>query len=537
MGPLYELPARYRRLCKKRGKRTFAVAEDLPPPLALSAGMAARSAPLSRMEASHLTRRAGFGGNAALIKSYVGMHPADAAQRMVDEAVTQPPPPQPPWATTYPPWDGSDAELRAYFDMQFRWFRELVTTWIDTLRQGGLREKLTLFWHDHFATERDTYFFTILALDYLTLLRKHALGSFKDLVIKVGINPAMLIYLDGRLSTRQEPNENYARELLELFTMGQYDQAGQSNYTQQDIVELSRCLTGYQVDYRNFSAHLSWNRTDHGVKTLFGRHGNFNFGGVHTVIFEERRRQIAEFMAAKLYTEFIFTTPHPDMVRELANTFEDNDFKIAPVVQALLASEHFYAPETMGAKLKSPVEYYVGFLADTATGTPDPAGLRRLHNDMGAISQRLLNPPNVAGWPGYRSWVSSSSLLARWQGHDYMLSNSFQFKVNVVGLARDLVDAADPLAVFKVPTALAAHLLSVPLDTLVLDAPAEFSGDLQTYPIPDEVANGPQYVRDLAKIFLAGLPWYEWNLESQGIAWGVRNYVQFLAHLPEFQLA
>ncbi len=118
-----------------------------------------------------------------------------------------------------------------------------------------------------------------------------------------------------------------------------------------------------------------------------------------------------------------------------------------------------------------------------------------------------------------------------------MLANAFQYKLNLVGLARDLVDSADPLAAFKVPEALAAHFLSIPLDTLVLDAPAEFSGDLQTYPIPDEIRNGPQHVLDLAKIFLRGMPWYEWRLEREGIAWDVTKYVQFLVHLPEHQLA
>ena len=537
MGPVYKLPARVRRLCKKRGKRGSAAAWTQPPPLATPAGIAAGHGTLSRADAAHLVRRTGFGGGAAVRASFVGMRPKDAARRLVAEALQQAPPDPPSWAEDYPPWDGTDAERQDYFDRQGPWFQELVAGWIKGLMRGGLREKLTLFWHDHFATERDTYFFTILALDYLTLLRENALGNFKDLVENVGLNPAMLVYLDGRLSTAQSPNENYARELLELFTMGQFDRSGQSNYTQQDIVELSRCLTGYQVDYADFSRTLSWPRRDHGDKELFGRKGRFYFADAHNVIFEERGRQIAEFMAAKLYTEFVYVTPHPDMVTALADVFESSGFEIAPVLEALLSSEHFYAAATAGAQLKSPVAIYLGLMADAATGTPDPAGLQRLRQQMASIEQQLLNPPNVAGWPGYRSWVSSSTLLSRWEGIDYMLSSAFQFKLSFVGLARDLVDSTDPLAVFKVPEALAEHLLSVPLDILVLDAPADFSGDLQTHPIPDAVANGPQHVLDLTKIFLAGQPWYEWRLDRQGIAWGVAKYVQFLAHLPEFQLA
>ncbi len=152
--------------------------------------------------------------------------------------------------------------------------------------------------------------------------------------------------------------------------MGQYDRAGQPNYTQQDIVELSRCLTGYRVDYADFTAYLSWGRTDHGEKELFGQKGNFNFGGAHETIFQERGRQIAELMAAKLYTEFVYATPRSDMVSALADVFQDSNFEIAPVVEALLSSEHFYAAETAGAKVKSPVAFYVGFLADATTDAP-----------------------------------------------------------------------------------------------------------------------------------------------------------------------
>ncbi len=537
MGPIYELPARYRRLCKRRGQRTPQKKEDLPPPLATTAGLAARTSVLTRTEAAHLLRRTGFGARPALRATFVGMRPDDAAQRLVQEAIDQPPPDPLAWAEDYPPWNGTEAERQQYIDKQFPWFRELVTGWIGTMMRGGLREKLTLFWHDHFATERDNYFFTILALQYLTLLREHALGNFKEFVVKVGINPAMLIYLDGRLSTRQEPNENYARELLELFTMGQYDSSGQPNYTQHDIVELSRCLTGYRVDYTDFSAHRVWGRQDHGEKELFGRTGRFDYGSAHEVIFEERQRQIAEYVAAKIYTEFVYITPHPDMVQALADIFEDSSFEIAPVMETLLASDHFYEAGGIGAQIKSPTAMFVGLLADAASDLPAQGALRRIWRDMDGVGQRLLNPPNVAGWPGYRSWMSSSTLLGRWEGVDYALANYFVFKLNIVGLARDLVDPADELAAFKVPVELAEHLLTVPLDTLVLDAPAEFAGDLQTYPIPDAIVNGPQHVRDLAKIFLADRPWYEWSLERQGIAWGIVKYVGYLAHLPEFHLA
>ena len=537
LGPVYELPRRYRRLCKERGQPPANDLNHYPPPLATTAGLSAHSAPLTLPQAGHLLRRTGFGSDAPLRKSYVGMSPLDAANRIVDEALNQAPPPPPSWANHYPPWGGTDAQRRQYNNMQFQWYVELTGSWVRRMTEGGLREKLTLFWHDHFATERDTYFFTILALDYVSLLREHALGNFKEFVVKVGINPAMLVYLDGRLSTRQEPNENYSRELLELFTMGQYDRNGGRNYIEKDVVELSRCLTGYQVDYADFTSHLTWGRTDHGTKELLGRTGNFNFGAAHNVIFEERGRQIAEFIAAKLYSEFVYVTPHPETVTQLADVFLDSGFEIAPVLRALLSSEHFYAAATMGARPKSPSETLIGLLNDVGMDVPDDASTNFVRRQLQLMSQSLLNPPSVAGWDGYRSWISSSTLLARWEAFDTMFANSYAYRLNPVGLARELVDEADPLAVFKVPVALAEHILSVPLDILVLDAPENFAGDLQTFPIPDEVVTGPQHVRDLAKIFLAGKPWYEWDLSQQGIAWGIGLYMRFLTRLPEYQLA
>ena len=535
--PLFEVPRRFRHYFKERGQKPSA-SEVLSAPAQTSAGLDPYDQPLTRREAAHLFRRIAFGGSAAQIEAVAGRLAPEAVHQIVQEGIQSPTPAPPSWHQDWPPWGESDRVKQAYFDKQFSWAAELSAVWLKQMIENGLRDRMTLFWHDHFATERATYFYAILAHKHLTTLRKYALGNFRDFVVAVGIDPAMLIYLDGRLSTRQNPNENYARELVELFTMGQFDKHGNPNYTQDDIVELSRALTGYQVDYRYFRAHLTQSLRDATNKTIFGRTERFDFGGAHLVLFEERAPQIADFMARKLYREFVYITPHEAVVEQLAQCFLDNNFEIAPVLEALFSSRHFYSEEVIGAQIKSPAAMFVGILRAFGQGVPPRSGLNSIRYGMKRLSQDIFDPPSVAGWPGYRSWISTSSLPERWS----QLSKLLQpiqfgiFNLNGVKLARELVDENDDMAVFKVPVAIAERLLAVPLEDISIDAPPEFAGDLITHPIPDEIQNGPSYVLDLTRIFLRGFPWYSWSLGRQGIAYQTMEYIRWIAGLPEYQL-
>jgi len=533
---MLEVPEEYRHYFALRGKRVPA-SKELPPPAALSGGLEPLTTPLTKRQVAHLLKRSEFGGTPERRAELSGREAPDVISRMVIGAKAQPVPPPPTWRATYPPWNRSAAERQRYFDLQEEWFDELIGTWITQMVRGGLREKMMLFWHDHFATERGTYFFSIMAWHYLLLLNQHALGDFRAFVLQMGLSPAMLVYLDGRLSTLESPNENYARELLELFTMGQYDKDGRPNYTQDDIVEMSRALTGYTVDYGDFTSRYALERADQSEKTILGRTGRFNFGGVHQLIFEERPRQIAEFIARKLYSAFVYVTPNEEVVEQMADIFVGNDFEIAPVMEALLQSRHFFSEEVMGTEIKSPVALYVGLFKDMGEKVPTPWGLTLARWHMGELSQRLLNPPNVAGWPGYRSWISTSTLPDRWEKQEFLLRGAvLEYRLSGLDVARKLVDPDDPLAAFKVPVALAEHFLSVPLEEMEFDAPRDFSGDLETFPIPEEVLNGPAHVLELTRIFLGGFPWYVWNLNRQGISFGMLLYMRWLTSLPEFQL-
>ncbi len=533
-------PERFKHLRRPRSARPeTTTAKALPPPLAISAGLEPYTEPLDPRKAAPLLRRASFGVAPQALNALLGMPADEAVAMLVDEAVAVPIPEPPEWANAFPPpWDGPEDVLQAYFDQQFPWFEEHVVQWLERMYQVGLREKMTLFWHDHFATEWEVYFFSPMAYRYLALLRERALGNFRDLVYRIGLDPAMLVYLDGESNTGFEPNENYGRELLELFTMGQYDGQGNPNYTQGDIVELSRALTGWYVQYEDFTAHFDHYRYDDHEKEIFGQRANFNYISVIDLIFEQRARQIAEFIARKIYTEFVFVTPDEAVVAEMADLFLANDFEIAPVVKALLQSAHFFDDQAMGAKIKGPVALLVGMLKEIDVDNFLDDTFHRIHYSAHELEQGVLEPPNVAGWPGYRRWISTSTLATRWEVVDYYLGHGLvEHVVSIVPLAQQLLDPDDPHAAFKLPVLLAEHFIAVPAESLGYDAPMEdFGGDLIGNPIPADIANGPAHVRDLAKIFLGGSPWYEWDINRAGSWWTLYNYLSFLTRLPEYQL-
>ncbi|MFQ5568588.1 MAG: DUF1800 family protein [Rhodothermales bacterium] len=503
-----------------------------------SAGLVRHTAPLDQPTAAHLLRRTRFGASPGTLSTFLDQPAADAADQLVAEAVAAPLPDPPEWVNEAPPPRGSSEEaFRQYRDLDRHWRIEWETAWISRLYHGDLREKMTLFWHNHFVTEQRVYRRTVYSYRYLTALRTHALGNFRDFVRAIGLDPAMLIYLNGTQNRAGAPNENYARELMELFTMGQFTGAGKKNYEQEDIEEIARALTGWVVNSQTLSSEFRLNRHDDGQKTIFGRAGTFGYEDVVDLLFEERATEIAEFICRKLYREFVYAGADEGIVSELAGVFLANNFEIAPVVQALLGSTHFFDEQVRGAQIKSPTALIIGLLQDLDIPPTEETFslLRRLGRQT---DQRLLNPPNVAGWPGHHTWISTTTFTARWNYTQTLIDRLQRGRDSgLVPLAEALHDPADPLAAFTLPTALAEHLLSVPLESLNLFPPdTGFAGDLINNPIPDAVLNGPAYVLDLAQIFLGDVPWYEWSLQETGAPHVISSYVQALKQLPEFQL-
>jgi len=343
--------------------------------------------------------------------------------------------------------------------------------------------------------------------------------------------------LNGKQNRAGAPNENYARELLELFTMGPFDAQGNENYTQRDIEEIARALTGWVVRKTELSVLFRPNRFDDGQKTFFGRTGPWGYDDVIDILFEERADQIAAFLARKLYVAFIYAAPDESLVAELAQVVLDHNFEMAPVVSALLGSAHFFDDQVVGARVKSPTELLVGLLRDL-DAAPPPKIMNNLWRYSERLGQEVLNPPNVAGWPGHHAWLTTTTFVQRRSYLDQFLRQlDRNDALDLVALAEKLHDPDDALAAFTLPVALAQHLLSVPLDLLDLPtANLDFAGDLANNPIPDEIAYGPAYIRDLTRLFLDGVPWYEWDLQLSNAPRHVRTYILALTLLPEYQL-
>ncbi|MFF5381990.1 DUF1800 domain-containing protein [Pedobacter suwonensis] len=271
-----------------------------------------------------------------------------------------------------------------------------ITKMINT--DAPLREKMTLFWHGHFACRSNNPFF---AQQLNNIQRTNALGSFKTLLVEVSKSPAMLQYLNNQQNKKGKPNENFARELMELFTLGR------GNYSEQDIKESARSFTGWMYD-KDGSFIFRKNQHDNGTKTFFGKIGNFEGENIIDIILE--KPETSKFIAWKVYKFFVNDHPNEAHVNELATHFYNSKYDIASMMKKMFTSDWFYSPENVGTKIKSPAEFLVGLSREFYVTYNKPQVLIQLQSSLG---QYLFNPPNVAGWPGGQSWIDSSSLMLR----------------------------------------------------------------------------------------------------------------------------
>ena len=430
-------------------------------------------------------------------------------------------------------------EVKEYNQNNRTWLFNVRTEWLSMMRTIGLREKMVLFWHNHFVTSVDEYDYATLAYRYLALIRTHAFGNFKNFVYQMGLTPAMLIYLNGVDNDDDDPNENYSRELLELFTMSQQDRFGNMNYTQTDVEEIARALTGWEISLQTFTSNFVERRHDAARKTIFGQNGNYGYDDVVNLIFEQRPAQVAYFISSKLYQEFVYEELDENVVQAMADMLVSSDFEIAPVVSTLLKSQAFFDDQVIGAKIKSPVEFLTGLLADL-NYLPNQETYERLYNEVDRVGlgQVILSPPDVAGWPGYRSWISTDTLTSRWAITEMILYTIQDGQpLDLVGLFRSFPEASSGLAAFELPVAIAEHVMGVPVGQLdIPEIDDDFNGDLIGFPIPSSVTDGPANNRNLAKLFLRDIPWYEWDIDEAGANQVLIDFVMYITQLPEFQL-
>ena len=337
----------------------------------------------------------------------------------------------------------------AFVNMSTAWMSRMATS------PAQLREKMTLFWHGHFAC-RVRQPGPALSLHNTT--RRLALGKFPELLLAVSQEPAMLQFLNNQQNRKASPNENFAREVMELFTLGR------GNYSEQDVKEAARAFTGWGYDGQG---NFRFRAQDHdaGPKTFLGRTGNLTGEDVLRIILEQPAA--ATFLVTKVYRFFVNEVPNPAHIEPLAVAFRRSGYDIADLMERLFSADWFYEPANMGTHIKSPVELLAGMRRTLNVKIDND---RALLGFQKALGQTLFQPPNVAGWPGGRNWIDSSSLLLRLQLPAVLFRNA-EF---AVALKQDENDIAPNLnkAERTLRAGVGAHLPLGPLQQLLGAAPA-----------------------------------------------------------------
>ena len=380
--------------------------------------------------AAHLLNRAGFGGPPEEIKKLAALTPAAAVARFVDYDDIPDNVPNPAWAQPNPDEvrkyqlarkTASPEELRKLQQeenrLQQQRLVELRGWWLDRMLHGRrpLQEKMVLFWHGHFATSvekvRNPYFMW----RQNDVFRRHATGNWLLLLTAVGKDPAMLIWLDQAQSRRQHPNENFAREVMELFALGE------GHYTEHDITEAARALTGWSFDFQNQEFIYRPFIHDDGDKTIFGHTGDFNGDDFMELIIAHP--QSARFITAKLWEFFAGELPSPKLNDALADAFRQGGNNFKPFLQTMFLSQEFYDSSVVRNQVKSPVQWLVGTARVLECELPPPLVSFGIIRSLG---QDLFAPPNVKGWDGGMSWITTNTLLTRYNEASTLLTGTLE---------------------------------------------------------------------------------------------------------------
>ncbi|MBO0342371.1 DUF1800 domain-containing protein [Flagellimonas profundi] len=401
--------------------------------------------PLDELRAAHLYRRLGFSASVQTINAAVGQTADTLVDNLVNQALAAPIIPAPEWAdwndTNYPADEDMARQLRR------AQIEDFTTTYGNALVSNELLDRMSFFWSNHFVTQLETYDCPQFLFYYMNCLQRNALGNFKTFTSEIGLTSAMLYYLDGVRNRGDNPNENYARELYELFTLGEGN-----NYTEEDIIETSKALSGYTERGEEGCTQVTFDPTEFNTenKTIFGQTGNWGYDDVIDILFNQRPDEIGWFICKKLYEFFV----HPDSTNEdggiapqiidgLAQTFISNGFEIAPVLRQLFKSQHFFDETAIGVIIKSPADLYFNFLKENGFSYDDGTVLNMI-DACSLIGQRFFQPPEVEGWQRDRTWINTNFIIGRWLTMEVFIDRFFQndpeqFRT----LAMDAVGPAD----------------------------------------------------------------------------------------------
>ena len=456
----------------------------------------------------HLLNRVGFGETYPVYQRYLRQSLPETIRSVMQAAraskpfdVVAPPPDSKAWKAM------SELERKQVYKDNRQQLRILNGAWAKRLRDQdvNLREKMTLFWHDHFACRNTNPRFV---QQQNNILRTHALGNFADLLRAVAKDPAMLSFLNNQENKKAHPNENFARELLELFTLGT------GHYTESDIKEAARAFTGWGFKPPGefiFRKH----QHDTGSKEFMKKKGNFEGDDILSIILENP--QTARFITGKLYRYLVSQeSVNEDHVQQLATRFYDSGYRIDSLVEAILHSDWFYDEQYRNNRIKSPIEWMTGLQKHLGVRYDTDAlfFLQRL------FGHTLFYPPNVSGWPAGRAWIDSSSLAYRLKLPETILDSKAALNIQVQADG----DVTTPNAQGGMKQLIQSPDLKTYLAALNPAADASWIPDLSTYIVPPALANAQQKRID-SQISTAPSP-----------AGKLQRACMLLTSLPEYQL-
>lgn len=526
------------------------------------AGLEPYSGPWNKPQASHLVRRTHIGlkiNNLNYARSFPNS--TDAVNAIVDNAISTPLPDDPQWFS-----NNNSGDVQDIYDIQFRW--------MDDMYNGGLLQRMMLFWSNHFAVsysnmnalpDKASNSYSSHMYKYWKLLHEYSFGNFKEMVLAVSKNAAMLYYLNNYNNRKGQPNEDFARELMELFTLSPLNKDGQQNYTENDVAEVARAVTGWRVNDANLNGYFDESRHDSSSKTIFGVASNYDLDGVIDLIFNLREEEVAYFLCKKLYVFFVSAKPNETIIQQMADHCVSQNFDIGEVLKKLLSSAHFYEEQFMGSRIKSPTEIFISYLRELEL-TPNTERKEYIRLRMQELNEELLRPETVFGWagynppysdgtPGHYAWLNTNLMPSRWDNLTdliYGYDNSGN-QYDPIRIAEKISDPSNP---FKMAEDLAEHLLALPLDLVgIREVDEDFAGNPALHPGAVNSANGqtyvagynsfPEYKINLTKILLGTIPWYEFtaNTDQEGnlyyeetFAENIRQYISYLQQLPAYQL-
>jgi uncharacterized protein (DUF1800 family) len=368
---------------------------------------------MTPQQVRHLLVRTCFTPTQAEVDKWVGKSAQRAiADIVASAAVAKPKYPSPDFVNQKPPVPPSQLktvdERQEYRRQQLAEGLEIKAWWVREMLEtpNPLSERMVLFWHNHFATSQQKVVRSLAMWRQHALFRSQALGNFASLLHGVARDPAMLVYLDAANSRREAPNENFAREVMELFTLGEASQGG--GYTEQDIKEVARAFTGWGVERDDFSFKYRGGAHDIFSKTVLGKTGLMDGDDALDIMLSQPA--CGEFIVSKLWKEFVSPTPVTSDVKRIAKRFQESNYAITVAMTELLSTDTFWADSNRGSLIKSPVDLVVGTVRQFDFSYSDVMPFVLKTTQLG---QNLLMPPNVKGWPRYTEWINATTLLER----------------------------------------------------------------------------------------------------------------------------